>query len=43
MKTADERAASIRRRATRCDDPRQSMMLHRLADEAQSIQLLPPH
>ena len=39
MKTADERAASIRRRAERCDDPRQSALLHRLADEAASIRL----
>ena len=40
MNTADERAARIRRRANRCDDLRQSTLLHRLADESASIRLV---
>lgn len=42
MRTSDELAASIRRRAIATVDPRQSAKLHRLADEAGQICIVGP-
>lgn len=42
MRNADDLARSIRARATRSADPRNSALLHRLADEAAQIRCFGP-